>query len=1022
MNSYWLVAATVLVFAGQLRGQQDVEFNRDVRPILADACFRCHGPDAAARQADLRLDDEKAAKSSRDGGPAIVSGKPDQSQLWRRITSTDADHRMPPADSGKSLSKEQIGTLRRWIDQGANWQRHWAFIPPTPPIPPESHCPPRALNPIDTFIHARLARENLNPAPSADPHTLLRRATLDVTGLPPKPDEIATFLADRSPDAYERVVDRLLTSPRYGERMAARWLDAARYADTSGYQSDGERQMWRWRDWVIEALNRNQPFDQFTIEQLAGDLLPGATLDQRIATGFNRNHRGNGEGGIIPEEYAVEYVVDRVETTSTVWMGLTLGCARCHDHKFDPFTQREFYQIYAFFNNVPEKGRAVKTGNSPPYIVAPTRLQATERNRLRQAAAEAETAWMKRKADAAAPFDMWVRRHQPTDDDRDAGATRGLVAQFDFDEQGSLFDGERVVDGGDKGDFGLFDSFTISAWVWIDAGAGGTIVSRMTDVPEGDGYQLAVVGGKLQFNLVKRWLDDALRIESLRAIEPGRWHHVAASFGGFRGDRLEDAVRLYIDGQPCEPMVLLAELNQPFKVKEPLRIGGGGGPKMRFRGRIDQVRLFEVELELADLELLAVREGVAELVPLVREGKASSAASARLFDYFLKHHAPAELRQCREQAESARLALRDYEKQLPNVMVMEEMSPPRITHILKRGQYDQPGVVVEPNLLTSLLSVDVSLPRDRLGLARWLVDPRHPLTSRVAVNRFWLMHFGTGLVKTAEDFGTQGEWPVQPELLDWLATEFIRVGWDMKAIQRRIVTSHAYRQSSTVSTKLAARDPENRLMARGPRLRLPVEMVRDQALAAAGLLVEEIGGPSVKPPQPAGLWSELTGGDDYVPGSGAEHYRRSLYTYWKRTIPPPSLAVFDAATREFCTVRETRTNTPLQALTLLNDPAYIEAARVLAERVMHESDSPAERLTRAMLLVVAREPTPGELALLMQSLKRHQARSAAAPEDAARLLAIGQSRPDPRLSVGELAAYTAVCSTLLNLDEAVTKE
>jgi hypothetical protein len=1021
MKAHSLLAVALLL-PQAVAAQNTVEFNRDVRPILADACFRCHGPDAAARQAEFRLDDEQAAKSPRDAGPAIAHGKLAESLLWRRITSADPDERMPPADSGKSLTKDQIEILRRWIEEGAKWQRHWSFIAPTQPIPPASHCPPRALNPIDSFIHARLARENLNPASPADPHTLLRRLTLDLTGLPPTPAEVTAFLADRSPDAYERVVDRLLASPRYGERMAVRWLDAARYADTSGYQSDGPRHMWRWRDWVIESFNANQPFDQFTIEQLAGDLLPGATLDQRIATGFNRNHRGNGEGGIIPEEYAVEYVVDRVETTSTVWLGLTMGCVRCHDHKFDPFTQADFYRLFALFNNVPEKGRAVKTGNSPPYIEAPTRLQAVERHRLQQEAQSAEQLWSQGRATARGLFEKWVRDYEPSGDENDALPTRGLVAQFDYDEQATAFDGERVVDGGDIGDFGLFDSFTLTARVWIDAAGGGTIASRMTDVHEGDGYQLAIVAGKLQFNLVKRWLDDALRIESQQTIEPGRWHHVAASFGGFRGDRLEDAVRLYVDGRPVAKTVLLAELNQPFDVDDPLRIGGGGGKDMRFRGKIDDVKLFAVELEPQDVEQLAVGESIADLVPLVRKGVASPAGTEKLFRFFLARHAPAALRDQEERAERARLALREFDKRISTVMVMEEMSPPRTTHILKRGQYDQPGDVVEPSVLSSLLPLAADLPKNRFGLARWLVNPRHPLTSRVTVNRFWQMYFGTGLVKTAEDFGTQGEWPVQPELLDWLATELVRTDWDVKGLQRRIVTSHAYRQSSRVSSKLAQSDPENRLLARGPRLRLSVEMVRDQALAASGLLVEQVGGPSVKPPQPAGLWSELTGGDDYEPGTGAEHYRRSLYTYWKRTIPPPSLAVFDAATREFCTVRETRTNTPLQALTLLNDPAYVEVARVLAERVMLDAEEPSERLSRAMLLVVGREPSQEELALLNASLERCRTRFAAAPAEADRLLAIGQSRPDPRLAPGELAAYAAVCSTLLNLDEAVTKE
>ncbi|MCI0362159.1 MAG: DUF1553 domain-containing protein [Planctomycetaceae bacterium] len=1045
----WLVVA--ILVAPSAIAEDAVEFNRDIRPILADACFRCHGPDSAARQAELRLDDEQSAKGKREHGSAIVPGKLADSQLWRRITSPEADERMPPAESGIRLTDRQIDTLRRWIEQGAMWQRHWAFIPPQQAIPPASHCPPRMLSPIDAFIHARLAQEGLNPAPPADAHTLLRRVTLDLTGLPPTPEETAAFHADRSPDAYERVVDRLLASPRYGERMAVRWLDAARYADTHGYQSDGERHMWRWRDWVIEAFNANQPFDQFTIEQLAGDLLPRATLDQRIATGFNRNHRGNGEGGIIPEEYAVEYVVDRVETTSTVWLGLTMGCVRCHDHKFDPFTQREFYQLYAFFNNVPEKGRAVKSGNSPPYIVAPTRLQLAELQRLEAVKDAALSEWFNKHFDRAHELcRAWARDYQPTGREQEVFPFGEPVARFDFNngleafansnDKGKLvakggppviadgvqgkslaFDGRWFAEAGDVGDFDLFDRFTISAWVWIDEGGGGTIVSRMTDVREGDGYSLAIVGGKLEFNLVKRWLDDALRVESRDSIAPGKWHHVGATFGGFRGDRLESSVRLFIDGKDVARETLLAELNQPFKVKEPLRIGGGGGPEMRFRGRIDDVCVFPIEVPWHQFDELAVSKGIEQLVSRVRTEKSWDAAYYKLFSYFMCHHSPDDIRIKFEQAETAQTAWHEYDRSLPTVMVMEEMEYPRPAHVLKRGQYDQPGEEVGPGV-PQLLPPLAGLPKNRLGLARWLVDPRHPLTSRVTVNRFWQMYFGSGLVKTAEDFGTQGQWPLHPELLDWLATDFIHSGWDVKAMQRRIVTSHAYRQSSRVTASLASRDPENRLLVRGPRLRLSVEMVRDQALAASGLLVEQVGGPSVKPPQPPGLWSELTGGDDYEPGKGADHYRRSLYTFWKRTIPPPSLAVFDAATREFCTVRETRTNTPLQALTLLNDPAYVEAARMLAQRVMREESDPAQRLTRAFLLVMAREPTPGELAVLTASHARHRNRFAGAPGEAAKLLAVGQSPADATWPADELAAYSTMCSTLLNLDEAVTKE
>jgi hypothetical protein len=1020
-----------------------VEFNRDVRPILADACYRCHGPDANSRQAELRLDTQEGAVAKHDGRAAIVPGKLAESELWRRIASPNPEERMPPADSGKRLSGEQIATLRRWIERGAEWQRHWSFIAPSRPILPAASQADTVRNPIDALVQSRLQKERLAPSPEADRPALLRRVTLDLTGLPPTPGEVSAFLADHSPDAYERVVERLLASPRYGERMAARWLDAARYADTSGYQSDGERHMWRWRDWVVESLNANLSFDQFTIWQLAGDLLPDATLDQRLATGFNRNHRGNAEGGIIPEEYAVEYVVDRVETTSTVWLGLTMGCVRCHDHKFDPFTQREFYQLYAFFNNVPEKGRAIKLGNSPPYIKTPTRLQQEQLAQRERIFARLKQDWrqMAAEVDAAQPawelstdLRKWVD-WQPAEDlaaafalDGDlvdkrtglAGKTQQGQAEFVEGQVGQAaeFDGRSVVDGGDLGGFGFFDKFTLAAWVWVPADGGGTIVSRMTDVPEGDGYQLALAGGKLQLNLVKRWLDDATRVETAEPMAGGKWHHVAATYDG---SRLASGITLYVDGRPQELTVQLDELNQSFATKQPLRIGGGGGPAARFRGRLDEVRVYAYDLPPEQIRILATHNTIGEIISRPANER-SNDQQLKLRACFLDQHAPHTIQSAHRELAAARRELRTFIESLPTTMVMEELATPRPAHVLVRGQYDKPGAQVVAGGPEQLLPWPKDAPANRLGLARWLVDPAHPLTSRVTVNRFWQMYFGTGLVKTVEDFGTQGEWPIHAELLDWLATEFIRRGWDVKAIQRTILTSGVYRQSSQVTPALRERDPENRLLARGPRQRLAVEMVRDQALAASGLLVEQIGGPSVKPPQPAGLWNELTGGDDYVAGQGADHYRRSLYTYWKRTIPPPSMAVFDAATREFCTVREVRTNTPLQALTLLNDPAYVEAARVLAERVMHAERPPVRRLQMAFLLVTGRQPAPRELAILSASLARHLARYEGAPAEASKLLAVGSQAADPNLRAVELAAYAAVCSTILNLDEAVTKE
>jgi mono/diheme cytochrome c family protein len=993
-----------------------VEFNRDVRPILADHCFQCHGPDARQRQANLRLDTADAVSPDREGGPVIVAGHPERSELWRRISSDDVDERMPPPDKGGRLSAAEIAMLKGWIAGGAKFEKHWSLLSVRRPDLPALRQP--ASNPLDAFVLARLEKEHVSPAAEADQPTLLRRVTFALTGLPPTPDEVESFLNDRAPDAYERVVDRLLASPRYGERMAVPWLDAARYADTSGYQSDGERYMWRWRDWVIESLNANMPFDQFTIEQLAGDLLPRPTLAQRVATGFNRNHRGNAEGGIIPEEYAAEYVADRVETTATVWLGLTLACCRCHDHKYDPFTQRDFYSLFAFFNNVPEKGRAIKIGNSPPFIQAPTRLQDEERKRLEERLATAIVNRNAKSEASAAHFDKWMLKaqekrfgdwypsdqlavHLPFDGDlEERVAPRESDANGECQfvggrlDRSAYFDGKATVELPKAGDFGFFDKFTLSAWIRIDAGSGGTIISRMTDAPQGDGYQLAIIDGKLQLNLVKRWLDDALRVETASPLPSNDWHHVAATYDG---SRVAEGVKFYVDGQHQQLSILLDELNQSFATKEPLRIGGGGGPEGRFRGAIDEVRVYKSALAARDIEVLATAQSIDEVIA-IPQASWNAGQRSKLEEYYLWHHAPADLQAKEREARTAERELADFCEKLPTVMVMEEMPTPRQTNILVRGQYDKPGGQVEPAVPAELPALRPKDPRNRLGLARWLVDPANPLTSRVLVNRVWQLHFGTGIVKTAEDFGRQGEWPSHLELLDWLAAELMHSRWDVKRLHRQIVTSATYRQSSAVPS-LA--DPENRLLARGPRLRLSAEMVRDQALLASGLLVEQLGGPSVRPWQPEGLWSELTGGDDYQAGSGAEQYRRSLYAFWKRTIPPPTLATFDSPSREACVVRESRTNTPLQALALLNEPTFVAASKTLAERVIREAKSPEERIAQAMLRVVGRWPTPDERMVLLSSLERYRRRGGAA---------------------GDFAAYALVCSTILNLDETVTSQ
>jgi len=780
-----------------------LSYDRDVRPILADNCFGCHGPDEHDRKAGLRLDAPQPVTPPTDSGlPAIVPGKPDESELIARILAADADVLMPPPESHKSLSAAQKETIRRWIAAGAAYEPHWAYLPPVRPALPAVRNMAWPRNAIDRFILAQLEQEGLEPAPEADRSTLIRRLSLDLTGLPPSRAETEAFLTDTSPHAYDNLVDRLLASPRYGERMAVDWLDAARYADTNGYQVDRDRENWAWRDWVIKAFNDNVPFDRFTVEQLAGDLLPDPTPEQRIATGFHRNHMLNEEGGIIAEEFLAEYTADRVETTATVWLGQTFNCTRCHDHKFDPFTQRDFYSLKAFFHNVDERGIGIREAH--------VRLSAPPTLRLSTPAQEERLAELQARVDA------------------------GLKA-----------------------------------------------------------------------------------LEDLRKAET----NPAA-------------------GQPADP------------------------------------------LEQAEHEL-----------------------------------------------KNARKASADFEASIPTALVMEELPQPRQTFILLRGDYASPGeevIAATPAILPPLAD---GLPRNRLGLARWLVAPENPLTARVTVNRFWQSLFGAGLVATSEDFGSQGSHPSHPDLLDWLAVEFRETGWDVKRLVRLIVTSATYRQRSALPPGLEQRDPQNRLLARGPRFRLQAEFVRDQALAAAGLLVAKIGGPSVKPYHPPGLYEQVVAETEdlvvsYEQGVGDDLHRRSLYTYWKRSVPHPAMLAFDAPFRETCTVKRSRTNTPMQALTLMNDPTFVEAAKFLAARMIREGgDDAVGRIAHGFWLVLARPPGPEEVGVLTTALTRFRKAYAAAPSAAAALLEVGDAPVEPSLGseAGDLAAYTLLASILLCRDEAVMK-
>ncbi len=901
------------------------EFNRDIRPILSDRCYSCHGPDSNGRKANLRLD--------HNPGPEALK------KVLARVTTTNKALRMPPAYMGQDpLKPAEVEALKTWIDEGGTYQSHWSLIPPRKrPVPRKTH-------PIDFFVKERLAREGLSMSPPASRETLIRRVSLDLTGLPPTPQEVDAFVADKSSDAFEKVVDRLLDSKRYAERMTIRWLEAARYADTNGYQTDGERSMWRWRDWVLNAFDRNMPFDQFTIEQLAGDLLPNATRDQLIATGFNRNHRTSAEGGIIDEEFRVEYVADRTETTATVWMGLTVGCARCHDHKYDPITQKEFFQLFAFFNQMREKGFVYNFGNEEPYVAAPTPEMAARQHEIEQRVDKWDRKWhsaLRKKSKEIARYE--VPQHWLPGED--------LI----FRHAGGNFTGSDGIDAGfETVKLDYLDPFTFAATVRADE-PNGAILSKSEDYWEGTGHGLYLVDGRLRLHVVFRWTDLGMRLETENPIPPGE-HRLHVTYDG---KRKPSGFHIYVDGVEQPLKVLFNELSWPIASKEPFRIGAGGGK--RFKGQIRDVAVWKRVVSLAELTDKQLA--------------------------WLENEAPEELKQLREEGRTLRSEKKKFDASVPTVMVMRDDPGVRKSYLLKRGVYDQHGEEVQPGVPEALPPLPAGKPADRLALARWLVSKENPLTARVTVNRFWQHLFGAGIVKTVEDFGSQGDWPVYEDLLDWLAADFMDNGWDLKRLLKLIVTSDTYRQSSRITPELLSRDPENRLYARAPRLRLGPEEVRDQALFVSGRLVEKFGGPSVRPPQPPGLWNELAGGKEYQADDGEGRYRRSVYTYWRRTIQPPAMITFDSPTRETCSVRETRTNTPLQALNLMNDETYLEAADKLSVRMQQASD-PIEEGYR---LVLGRKPSGTERELVQKAHDR-------------------------------FGSWNPVASILLNLDETVTRQ
>jgi hypothetical protein len=1026
-----------------------VDYDRDVRPILSENCYKCHGFDPNQRAAGLRLDTAAGAFSPlADGAHAIVAGNPGGSAVMQRVLAGGALH-MPPVSTGKKLTPAQISVLKQWIVQGGKYDAHWAFVPPKRPALPTVHNAAWVKNPIDRFILARLDREGLKPSLEADRTTLIRRLSFDLTGLPPTPAETEAFVRDTSKDAYDRVVDRLLASPHYGERMAVSWLDLARYADTHGFHIDSQRDMWRWREWVIAAYNKNLSYDQFVVQQLAGDLLPAATLDQRTASGFNRNHPINFEGGAIPEEYATAYIVDRIDTTATAFMGLTMRCAQCHDHKYDPITQKDYYRFYALFHNVAEQGLDGQSGNAVPFMKAPDAAQQTQLDAADAKLAVAKKALQDRTAEAQPALAAWIKA-MGTAPDTVSPVTTGLAAYYRLNEgQGAelhdttgtisavtltgkpawsagrfgpvlAFDGNTTADLGVKIGFERSDKFSYGAWVNPASNEAMTVLSRMDEGNGFRGFDLYISNGQVFVHLIHNWEKNAIRVNTKQPIPVNQWTHL---FMTYDGSSKAKGITLYVNGKPAELEITHDALTDSIQTTVPLRIGRRS-TAAPFKGMIEAIRIYRRQVSADEVRQIADFDTLRQILAITEE-KRTPEQRTRLTTYYLSTQDEPYRRLSADLAadQSARDTI---DKSIPTTMVMQELDKPRDTFILQRGQYDKPGEKVTagtPDFLPPLPPGPVN----RLTMARWLVDPSHPLTARVAVNRYWQMLFGTGLVKTAEDFGTQGERPSHPELFDWLATEYIRTGWDTKAMLRLIVTSAAYRQASKVSPALKERDPENRLLARGARFRLQGEFVRDQALAVSGLLVEKVGGPSVHPYQPAGLWEEMAFGGSfsaqtYVQDHGESLYRRGMYTFWKRTCPPPSLQAFDAPEREFCLVRRSVTNTPLQALTLMNDPTYVEASRRFAERIMKEGGTtPEQRIAYAYRLALGRKVKPGESDTMLGLFNRQAVVFRRDPPGAKKLLEVGESARDTALDITELAAWTTVASVLLNLDETITK-
>ena len=1047
-----------------------LNFQRDVRPILADNCFQCHGPDESTRKAELRLDTESGLFVERTDGHAVVPGNPEGSLLYQRITHENQRRRMPPTQANKTLSDEHIEVLRRWIDQGASWGQHWAFTRIKRPEPPALPDDGWSRNAIDQFVLAKLRSEGLAQGPEADRRTLVRRLALDLTGLPPEPKVVEGFLSDDSDKAYEALIERLLESEHWGEHRARYWLDVARYGDTHGIHIDNYREMYPYRDWVIEAFNTNKPFDEFTVEQIAGDRLPEPTLDQLIASGFHRNNITTNEGGAIPEEWEAVYAKDRADTTGTVFLGLTVGCATCHDHKFDPITQRDFYAMTAFFRNTTQYVMDGNVSDTPPILVVPADEDRELGHSLRIEADMIEGEIAKREMSAGNLLTAWIATEEyrvlqaPLESSAQLmtlvlkDSELPVVEQAGLRHEISLHSGAKVG-AGPQGELALtfgeeswaelpslpLDTdtpFSLGMWVYTPEDGGSFWLGGQADPLDGlRGWRIEIGERQIFFHMVgmasagdRDRKAFHLFPTNLKRLPAGEWTHVVFTYDG-SGER--SGLHVYPDGEVVETegSEFFADVEGSIQTTAPFVLGkgtpavgpSGDAPPPRYfaGGKIADLRVFNRVLTVQEAKVLSVW-------PTLQQARDKNPAELNskereALQYFYLSVKDEGYRKLIARRQAIDREWREIRRRGGVTHVMNERNETEPeARVLFRGMYDQPRERVAADVPGFLPRMDSSLPRNRLGLARWIVDEANPLTSRVAVNRFWQEMFGTGLVRTSEDFGAQGEPPSHPALLDWLAMDFRETGWDVKQLFRTIVSSATYRQSAQSTEVQLERDPENRLLSRGPRFRMDAEMIRDYALASSGLLARTVGGPSVRPYQPEGVWERVAMPQSntriYQQGAGEELYRRSLYTFWKRSAPPASMEIFNAPTREISTVRRERTNTPLQALVTMNDPQFIEASRYFAQRAMREAgEGSTERLDFISTRLLMRSLSEEEEVVALRSYSRLLEAYEADLVQARRLLAVGKTEPDLSLPLAESAAWTMLLSQFMNLDEVLNK-